>query len=671
MKNKLVVVVVVVLFQSIIATTFSRTSSSPAKAPVSGKMVFDMTNAVMTGNHVDIPVYFIANAPVPSIDFALTYNEAVLTYDSIINVTSNLIGGGDFVNHVLRFSGYNGDSITQPFKNNTTLLYVRFKYNAASICQKIISSDLAPNLVLLGDIPNCTFVVTTPPPFTVPIANFSYNTPCQGSSVLFIDSSRVIKDSIISRKWDFGNGSTSTFKNPSTIYTSASDYTVTLIATSNLGCSDTITKSFHVNTSPTANFTYAADCASGNLVFTDLSSIASPDVIADWSWNFGDHKPLVHQQNPTHDYDYGGSYTVSLTAISDSGCTSIHTAKVAVTLLSAIFGAKDGCQGILVTFLDSSITAASAGPITNWKWYFGDGNTGLSNGDISHKYTDTGIYVVSLKVSNTNCSDSIAHTITIQGKPTVNFTEDKISGCMPLTINFTDVSITASGSDYYWKFGDNEISSSKNTSHTYMDNGNYTVTHIVTTSAGCVDSLTKSSFINVFGAVVSFFASPEKPKSPNANVSFTNLTKNYTIWMWNFGDSTFSNSYNAQHTFSDTGAYTVCLTGKDLKGCSGYHCDTIHVFPPNVVAIPEAFTPNNDNINDVLKVRGGPVTEMEWRIFDEWGKQVFYSNLQSVGWEGTYNGTPQPAGTYEYSLKGKTVVDNETINIHGIVNLVR
>jgi gliding motility-associated-like protein len=259
----------------------------------------------------------------------------------------------------------------------------------------------------------------------------------------------------------------------------------------------------------------------------------------------------------------------------------------------------------------------------------------------------------------------------IQAKPVVNFSEDKVSGCMPLLINFSDASTTLSGSTYLWKFGDNDSSSSKNTSYTFMDNGNYTVTHYVTTPAGCSDSLVKTSYINVFGAVVSFNTSSQKVKLPDANVSFTNVTKNYTSWLWNFGDSTFANSYNAQHKYTDTGSYLICLTGKDAKGCSGYHCDSISVIVPNMVAIPEAFTPNNDNVNDVLKVRGGPITEMEWRIFDEWGKQVFFSNQQSNGWEGTFNGTSQPAGTYEYSLKGKTVFDNETINIHGIVNLIR
>jgi gliding motility-associated-like protein len=662
MKNKLILLLIVLSHNVVCAST----------KPV-GKLVFDMANAVMKHTYMDVPVYFLANASVASVDFALTYNETVFTYDSIINVTPDLSGAGNLVNHVLRFSGQedNGTSTTIPFKNNTTLLYIRFKFNSQNICQRITSADLNPNLVLLDTISNCTYQVTTPLPFTVPIANFSNNAACQGSSVKFLDSSKVAMDSITSWRWDFGNGTTSTSKNPSTTYATAASYSVTLIAKSDLGCSDTVTKSLQVGNYPIVDFTYSPDCPSGNLVFTDLSYIYSPDTIAVWSWDFGDHKPLVHLQNPVYDYDYGGSYKVTLTVTSESGCKSDTTHKVAVTVLSAIFGAKNGCKGIPITFLDSSITAASAGKITSWKWYFGDGTGGFSHGDTSHTFKDTGTYVVSLKVTSATCSDSIAHTIVIQDKPIVKFSEDKLSGCMPLIINFSDSSITSAGSVYSWNFGDNRTATSKNASHTYIDNGNLSVTHYVTTSAGCADSLAKSSLINVYGAMVAFMASPQKVKLPNASVSFTNLTKNYTAWMWSFGDSTFSTNKNTAHVFADTGSYTVCLMGKDAKGCSDTHCDTVTVIAPNIVAIPEAFTPNNDNINDVLKVRGGPITEMEWRIFDEWGKQVFYSNQQSTGWEGTYNGIAQPIGVYEYTLKGKTVFDNETINMHGVVNLVR
>ena len=88
------------------------------------------------------------------------------------------------------------------------------------------------------------------------------------------------------------------------------------------------------------------------------------------------------------------------------------------------------------------------------------------------------------------------------------------------------------------------------------------------------------------------------------------------------------------------------------------------------MAVPSAFTPNGDNVNDILKVRGGPFVEMEFRIFNEWGNLLFSSTSQNDGWNGKYRGDDQPTGLYEYTLKGITV-ENKVINLYGVVNLTK
>ncbi len=671
MKNRLLIVIII-LFESVIVsgnTNNNYTVKSlllPPQIDTTDKIVFDMANADITGNFVDVPVYFLSNDLVVSLDFAIRFDNVKLTFDSVINYKSYL---GEFAHYnptdsTLRLTSSTSNiNDFHPIENNTPLFAVRFHFNVPNACNKINKKDFhSVSLALLnGD--GCGYEI-----IDIPKIDFDRYNACIGDNT-FKPISFLKKDTITAWFWNFGNGSVSNSRNPVVTYTTASTYTVTLITTTGLGCVDSARRPIKVNSTPVPNFTYLADCKTGNIVFTDLSTITSGS-INEWEWNFGDDS-ITHLRNPIYDYVYGGVYSVSLTTTSDSGCISTYKRNVNVDIFNAYFKKANGCVGEVMNFHDSSTFTATSGPITNWKWYFGDANTTTTTRNPSYIYNKAGTYMVSLKVSNANCSDSIANRITIENKPIVKFGIDKISGCMPLTVSFNDSSVIGSASTYVWNFGDIiDTSSSKHIMHTYTSNGIYNVKHYVTTSAGCTDSLEKTSSINVFGVTASFIASSYKVKLPDGLVKFTNRSNSYSNWTWNFGDSIYSSDKTPEHTYTEAGVYSVCLSGLNSNGCSSNYCDTITVDNPNIIAIPQAFTPNGDNVNDVLRVRGGPVKELELRIYNEWGNLLFLSNAQSDGWDGNYNGAPQGVGIYEYTVKGKTV-DNETISMHGVVNLIR
>jgi gliding motility-associated-like protein len=632
--------------------------------------VFDIENAVITGNYVDIPIYFVSNDLILSVDFEMKFNATKITYDSVINYKSYLAEVAHYnpADKKLRLTS-SASNINNflPIPNNTALFAIRFRFNVPNICNTILSTDISSIRTYLNGDPSSAEITKQTE------LDFSYgnnNVACVGANAFNTNTNKIINDTISSWFWDFGNGSTSNVYNPVANYTTPATYTVTLIAQSSAGCADTIKKTIVVHTAPLTSFTYAPDCTTGNITFIDLSSI-STGFITNWSWDFGDSLNS-HQMNPNHNYDYGGTYTVSLTAISDSGCTATSSQSVPVDILSANYQPTKGCIGETIDFKDNSTSTPTSGPITDWIWNFGDAsNTITALQNPSFVYSVAGTYHVGLRVSNLNCADSISKIVIIENKPVVKFAEDKISGCMPLTVNFSDSSIVESTSTYLWKFENiTDTTSASNISHTYTSNGLYSVKHYVTSSAGCTDSLEKTSYINVYGIVASFTASSVKVKLPDATVRFTNNSNSYNNWTWNFGDSIYSSDKMPEHTFTEAGVHSVCLSGINPNGCQSVFCDSITVENANVVAIPQAFTPNGDNANDVLRVRGGPVKDMELRVFNEWGNQVFISNQQSDGWDGTFNGSPQAVGLYEYTMKGKTI-DNESINMHGVVNLIR
>lgn len=88
------------------------------------------------------------------------------------------------------------------------------------------------------------------------------------------------------------------------------------------------------------------------------------------------------------------------------------------------------------------------------------------------------------------------------------------------------------------------------------------------------------------------------------------------------------------------------------------------------IDVPNIFTPNGDNINDVVYVDGWGVQELiEFSIFNRWGQKVFESHDIAVGWDGSYNGTVQPNDTYIYRARVLTF-SNKVLELKGTINLI-
>ncbi|RPE13394.1 gliding motility-associated C-terminal domain-containing protein [Chitinophaga lutea] len=90
----------------------------------------------------------------------------------------------------------------------------------------------------------------------------------------------------------------------------------------------------------------------------------------------------------------------------------------------------------------------------------------------------------------------------------------------------------------------------------------------------------------------------------------------------------------------------------------------------NTIFVPNAFTPNNDGVNDILLVYGTTINTMEIRIYNQWGQLVFESRDKSRGWDGTMSGQRQPVGVYNYVLRA-TLQDGTTVQKRGTITIVR
>jgi gliding motility-associated-like protein len=144
--------------------------------------------------------------------------------------------------------------------------------------------------------------------------------------------------------------------------------------------------------------------------------------------------------------------------------------------------------------------------------------------------------------------------------PIPNFTSHPDSGCMPLTVVFTNTSVNSTS--YHWYFGDGHDTTVANPTHIYTSPGIYTVKLIASNNSPCasgVDSITKDSLITVIAAPTGTFTGDTLNGCDSLTVHFTNQTTGASSYSWSFGDGGTSVAINPTHTYHSTGTFTVTL----------------------------------------------------------------------------------------------------------------
>ena len=163
----------------------------------------------------------------------------------------------------------------------------------------------------------------------------------------------------------------------------------------------------------------------------------------------------------------------------------------------------------------------------------------------------------------------------------------------------------------------------------------------------------------------------------NPFINFIDNSIGVTTWSWNFGDpatttSNVSNIPTQSHIFSDTGIFRVTLIVESGKNCSDTAYKDIPIYLDRLIYVPNAFTPNEDNINDVFKpiVSGIERENYKFIIFDRWGKEIFSTTDYDAGWDGTINGKKTSMGVYSYIIEYKEI-QGIYGKLKGVVTLVR
>jgi len=141
-------------------------------------------------------------------------------------------------------------------------------------------------------------------------------------------------------------------------------------------------------------------------------------------------------------------------------------------------------------------------------------------------------------------------------------------------------------------------------------------------------------------------------------VNVNDLTINGETCSWYLNDSLLAFTAPGTITFPDSGTYELKLICTNSTGCIDSTTKTIKVLTDKLIlVVPNVFSPNGDNLNELFKVKYNAVKTFQARVFTRWGKMLYSWDLVSGGWDGTFNGEKMNDGTYFYIINGTDIKD--------------
>ncbi|MFT4600898.1 MAG: gliding motility-associated-like protein [Arenicella sp.] len=629
------------------------------------------------------------------------YPNPTADIEFIINgVSSNTGLAGGCIADLVSFG--NSSSITAP--DNITTWAWDFGDGSTSNLQNPPAKNYAAagnyNITLTTTSNNgCTDNVVIP--ITIapsPVASFTVVDDCAGIAAAFVNTSTVGTGVITQWDWTFGDGNISALENPNHPYGTSGTYTVDLIITSDLGCTSTIQGNTTRFPNPTSDFTITDECEYNASTIANNSTIALPDIITTFAWDYGDGN-ISGVQNPgTHPYGTFGNYNAQLTVTSSNGCTDISVVPVDIhPEPTASYTIIDECLINNGSFTNTS--SVISGAISTYQWDMGDGNTYAST-DVDHPYAVSGTYITELiAITDMGCEDTMTFNTTRYAMPTADFTVTDMCVYDPITVNDNSTVLAPEViSTHGWTLGDGNIGAGTTANHQYAAAGTYDVTLLTTTANGCTDQVMIP--VTIYPQpVADFVTTAICVNTPPTSFGDMSTVSSGAIndWAWDFGDGQFGSGQGTQHAYGVDGNFMANLTVTSDFGC-------VHSLAQNVIVHEKPTAAFVSNINQICSPGEiifsdlsfgltSPVTQWNWDFYGGLGTSgaspiVSYVNNNSapelydvelivtngLGCKDTAFAAdyievfPTPEARFGFSPNVLTITDSETQFSNGSIN---
>lgn len=520
--------------------------------------------------------------------------------------------------------------------------------------------------VLGKDLNNCYNVATTTiTVYALPTASFISDSVCLNKATQLNDMSFGNGSIITGYAWDFNNDNIPDAGTSSPTYTfnqsgnTLVSYTVTSTPEIGLSCFNYTSQNVWVHPLPQPAFVFTNNCVNAQPNYFDAyASIISVGTNTMYAWAFGDTQ-MGTGVVTTHSYSVNGTFPVTLTISSNKGCQSsiTHTVDVYAKPLVKITSNSKVCLGDVTTF--SASTMANSGNITNWSWDLNGFIPTIEATTQSGTYTygTPGSHTLTLlTITDRFCRDTTKLPIYVNYYPSPQFSIDVSSGCGVVCPIFSELTqaipLPSKIIKWEWNYGDGNSTTSAsnvNQTHCYQNSttsqlAQFTPTLLLTTDSGCVASIAKANLISVYPKpVANFISIPDTADVLNPEFTFSNTSLGYTKWWWTFGDSPKIDSVNKRpnHLYDteEPTSYPVKLIVANQYGCMDTADHVVQIAPQFAFYIPNAYSPNEDKLNDLFTGVGIGITKYEMWIYDRWGGQVYYTDEMQKGWNGRKQGS--------------------------------
>ncbi len=416
---------------------------------------------------------------------------------------------------------------------------------------------------------------------------------------------------------------------------------------------------------PVASFTFSPTTpyTEQNVTF-DASSSYDPDgTIVSYTWSYGD-SATDNGLIVKHSYADNGTFTVELTVVDNDGLTDIESESITVLnrppVASFTESATSVSTGTVIHF-NASDSHDPDGYIVSYLWDFGDGTSGAGV-TTEHAYADDGLYIVTLTVTD---DDGAIATVTAakavsNRPPTASFTENATTAYRGEAIRFNaSASFDPDGyiTSYFWNFGDGTNKTGVVVDHTYVNDGTYTVTLIITDDDGAIDFVTATKTVLNHPPIASFIENATTIQTGvvvrfEASASY-DPDGTIISYFWTFGDGTNATGVIVTHAYADDGTYSVNLTVTDNDGATASltAVKTVLNRPPGASFTESALTASVDEIIQFNASASydpdGSIMSYTWDFGD--------GNITTMSIP-IINHTYTKSGTYNVTL---TVTDND------------
>lgn len=446
--------------------------------------------------------------------------------------------------------------------------------------------------------------------YPIILANFipKDTVACSPSLINFTNlSSGNVADSLYN--WDFSDGSTSPYKNPSHIFENSfspvdTTYKVSLVASSPYYCRDTAWADITIHPYIKAGFTVDTVRGCSPLTIKVYNVSQNKGAIDQYVWDFGDgtirtdHKDTLYHTYPANYSDSTVSYRLRLTIKNKSatGCPDTLSRLITVYPQAYITFTTNPGNNPICDSTEVSFTSLPSPAITSYLWDFGDGNTSSEQNPthlfVNNTNSDKTYSAKLTGMSDKYCNGYASRDIIVNPFLDPQFSVNVPSFCAPYPAPIINKS-RGGIIKYEWTYGDGgKDNHTGDTVHIYRNTTNITfvplIKLVVTNSGGCKDSL--SQRLTVYPEIKARFTPSSAMGCNPLTVNFTNQStylnsspKVSEYIKWEFGDSTSSADINPTHTFTNTTAasatFHVKLTVESRNNCTDDSIVDINVLP--------------------------------------------------------------------------------------------